>query len=314
MKRASTRTQESLAGIAYMVLGIASFSLMDAIGKWLVRDHSVFEILAVRSTLITLVLLAVSLLFGGRGALRSNQPWAHIARSLCGVGAFLFFFTSVRHLPLADAVTVAFGGPFIVTALSVPLLKEQVDGGRWAAIAIGFLGMLLIVQPSGEGFRPAALLVIASSFCYALMMIMTRWMHQRSGSTEKTFTFVFYTFAVQAVAGWLGTATQTRALSVPDLGLILAMGALALAGHIGITLAFQRAPVSVVAPFEYTALVWATFLGFTVFGEFPAVMVWTGVAIIVGAGLYTIQRERKGISEEDRAPKEAVSLRTERVE
>jgi drug/metabolite transporter (DMT)-like permease len=215
---------------------------------------------------------------------------------------------------LADAVAVAFGGPFIVTALSVPLLKERVDGGRWAAIAIGFLGMLLIVQPTTEGFRPAALLVIASSFSYALMMIMTRWMHQRSNNTEKTFTFVFYTFAVQAVVGWLGTATLTRTLGVADMGWILGMGALALAGHIGITLAFQRAPVSVVAPFEYTALVWATFLGFTVFGEFPGMMVWAGVAIIVAAGLYTIQRERAGNGEERRQSKETVSFQTESVE
>lgn len=314
MKRAATKTQESLAGIAYMVLGIGCFSLMDAIGKLLVRHHSVFEILAVRSTIITLALLAVSPLFGGRRALWSRQPWAHWMRSLCGAGAFLFFFTSVRYLPLADAVAVAFGGPFIVTALSVPLLKERVDGGRWAAIAIGFLGMLLIVQPTTEGFRPAALLVIASSFSYALMMIMTRWMHQRSDNTEKTFTFVFYMFAVQAIVGWLGTATLTRSLGAADMGWILAMGALALAGHIGITLAFQRAPVSVVAPFEYTALVWATFLGFTVFGDFPGAMVWVGVAIIVAAGLYTIQRERAGNGAEERPLEEPVSLQTENME
>jgi drug/metabolite transporter (DMT)-like permease len=298
MKRASTAARENLSGIGYMVLSIGSFSAMDAIGKWLVRDHSIFAILAVRSTLVTLALLAAAPLFGGRQGLRSSQPWAHTVRSLCSVIAFLFFFVSVRYLPLADAVAIAFGGPFIVTALSVPLLGEHVDGRRWAAIIVGFLGMLLIVQPTGEGFQPAALLVIASSFFYALMMIMTRWMQQRSGNGEKTFTFVFYTFAVQAAAGWLGIAALWRGVSTTDLGLIVAMGILALVGHIGITLAFQRAAVSVVAPFEYTALVWATFLGFTVFGDFPGAMVWTGVAIIVGAGLYTVQRERSGIEEE----------------
>jgi drug/metabolite transporter (DMT)-like permease len=292
MKHRSTAARESLSGIAYMVLGIGSFSAMDAIGKWLVRDHSVFEILAIRSTMVALLLLAVAPAFGGRRALGSAQPRAHLARALCGVGAFFFFFTSVRYLPLADAVAVAFGGPFIVTALSVPLLREHVDGRRWAAIMVGFVGMLLIVQPTGEGFRPAALLVIASSFCYALMMIMTRWMHLRSGNVEKTFTFVFYTFAVQAAAGWLGVATSSKGVGISDLGLIVAMGLLALVGHIGMTLAFQRATVAVVAPFEYTALVWATLLGFMVFGDFPGPMVWTGVAIIVGAGLYTIGRER----------------------
>jgi drug/metabolite transporter (DMT)-like permease len=314
MKPDSASTREKLAGIGYMVLGIGSFSAMDAIGKWLVRDHSVFEILAVRSTLVTLVLLAAAPAFGGLKVLRSGQPWAQVGRSLCGVAAYLFFFTSVRYLPLADAVAVAFGGPFIVTALSVPLLKEHVDAKRWVAIAVGFMGMLLIVQPTGEGFRPAALLVIASSFSYALMMIMTRWMHQRGNNTEKTFTFVFYTFLVQAVVGWIRTATLSRTLGPPEMGLIAAMGALALVGHIGMTLAFKRAPASVVAPFEYTALVWATFFGFVVFGDFPGAMVWFGVAIIVAAGLYTIQRERSNSSEEEQTSKEAVVLQTESVE
>jgi drug/metabolite transporter (DMT)-like permease len=257
MKRPVTPTRERLSGIAYMVLGVGSFSAMDAIGKWLVRDHALFEILAIRSTLITLVLLAVTPVFGGRRFLRSSQLGAHLGRSLCGVAAFLFFFASVRYLPLADAVAVAFGGPFIVTALSVPLLREHVDGRRWAAIMVGFVGMLLVVQLTGEGFRPAALLVIASSFCYALMMIMTRWMHQRSRNTEETLTFVFYMFAVQSVAGWLGIAASGRGMGATNLGLIVAMGPLALLGHIGVTLAFKRAPVSIVAPFEYTALVWA---------------------------------------------------------
>lgn len=297
MTRRTNTARDNLAGIAYMVLGIGCFSTMDAIGKWLVREHSIFAILAIRSTLVTFVLLLAVPASGGFKLVRSRQLRAHIARSFCSVVAFGFFFLSVRYLPLADAVTIAFGGPFIVTGLSVPLLGERVAGRRWAAIGVGFLGMLLIVQPTGEGFQPAALLVIASSFSYALMMIMTRWMHQRSGNTEATFTFVFYTFAVQAAAGWLGVAALRPSVSLSDLGWIVAMGALALGGHIGVTLAFQKASVSVVAPFEYTALVWATFLGFTVFGNFPGSMVWCGVAVVVGAGLYTIQRQRSDISE-----------------
>jgi drug/metabolite transporter (DMT)-like permease len=284
-----------LAGIGYMTLGIASFSAMDAVGKWLVEDYSVFQILAVRSTFVAILLTAMLPLVGGRDALRSSQRLAHWGRALCSLLAFLFFFTSVRYLPLADAVAVAFGGPFIVTALSVPLLKEHVDLRRWLAIGIGFIGMLLIVQPTGAGFRPAALLVIASSFFYAFLMILSRWMTQRSNGKEKTFTFLYYTFAVQAFCGWLALAGMPdvwRSMTAEDLGLGAAMGALALAGHFGITRAFQLAPVSVVAPFEYTALVWATLLGFMVFGEFPGADVWIGVAVIVVAGLYTIQRER----------------------
>ncbi len=282
-----------LAGIAYMLLGIASFASMDAIGKWLIRDISVFQILAVRSTVVTLVIVATFPMIGGFSLMRSPQLGAHGIRALCGVGAFFFFFTSLRFLPLADAVAVAFGGPFIVTALSVPLLGEHVGGRRWVAIAVGFIGMLLIVRPTGEGFQPAALLVILSNFSYALMMILTRWMACRRGE-EQTSTFVFYTFFVQAIIGWLACAlapSSLRPLNGTDLVLILAMGALALSGHFAITRAFQRAPVSVVAPFEYSALVWATLLGFVVFGEFPGAYVWLGVAIIVAAGLYSVHSE-----------------------
>ena len=291
--------REILSGIGFMVLGIACFSLMDAIGKSLVSVYSTFQILAVRSTMVTLVLLAAMPLFGGRSTVTSPQPWAHGIRSFCSVVAFFCFFTAVRYLPLADAVAVAFGGPFIVSVLSVPLLGEHVTFHRWAAVAVGFLGMLLIVQPSGQGFRPEALLVIASSVSYALMMIMTRWMHRRVRSQEKTFTFVFYTFAVQAAAGWLGVSLAWRNMEIYDLGLIFAMGGLALGGHTGITLAFKHAPVSVVAPFEYTALIWATLFGFVFFGDFPEAKVWLGVVIIVMAGLYTIRSEKTEAEEQN---------------
>ncbi len=286
-------TDRRLAGIGYMMFGITSFATMDAIGKWLVRDFSVFQILALRSTFVVAFLLAILPLNGGRAAVRSSQLVAHWLRALCSVAAFLFFFTSVRYLPLADAVAVAFGGPFIVTALSVPLLGERVDLRRWLAIGLGFAGMILIVQPTGAGFRPAALLVIASSFSYSVLMILTRWMSKRSDGGEKTYTFLFYTFVVQSFSGWigLGLGSGWHPMNPSDIGLGAAMGCLALGGHFGITRAFQLAPVSLVAPFEYTALVWSVLLGYLVFQEFPGKEVWFGVAVIIAAGLYTIRGE-----------------------
>lgn len=280
-----------LPGIAYMMLGVVSFAAMDAAGKWVVRDASIFQLLALRSSLAVLILLALAPLFGGREAVSTRQLPAHLARALCSVLAFLFFFASVRFLPLADAVAVEFGGPFIVTALSVPILGETVDRRRWVAVAVGFSGMLLVVQPTGEGFHPAALLVIASSSCYALMMVTTRWMSRRSETGEKTFAFLFYTFLVQAIAGLVGSVVSWRPMSPLDFALSVAVGVLALGGHFGVTRAFQNAPASVVAPFEYTALVGAVFFGLFVFGDFPGLPVWLGVAVIVAAGLYTAYRE-----------------------
>jgi drug/metabolite transporter (DMT)-like permease len=274
-----------------MMMGVVSFAAMDAAGKWVVRDASIFQLLALRSTLAVILLLALAPALGGRAAMSTLQLPAHLARALCSVLAFLFFFASVRYLPLADAVAVEFGGPFIVTALSVPMLGETVDRGRWLAVAVGFVGMLLVVHPTGAGFHPAALLVIVSSFCYALMMVTTRWMSRRSPTGEKTFAFLFYTFLIQAIAGALGSLVFWQPLSPLDLLLTATVGVLALGGHFGVTRAFQNAPASVVAPFEYTALVGAVLFGFFVFGEFPGPSVWLGVAVIVVAGLYTAYRE-----------------------
>lgn len=283
-----------------MLFGIASFSGMDAVGKWVVRDHSVFQLLFLRSAVAILILAVLAPVFGGRNAVRTTQPFAHVLRSICSVLAFLFFFVSVRYLPLADAVAVAFGGPFIVTALSVPLLGETVDRRRWMAVGVGFLGMLLIVQPTSGAFRPAALLVVAASFAYAFMMVLTRWMSRRSETGERTFVFLAFTFAIQTLVGLSGSLSNWAPMAPLDIGLSCVVGILALGGHYGITAAFQRAPASVVAPFEYTALLWATLFGFLIFGDFPDVYVWLGVAIIVAAGLYTIRREDQSL--EDEAP------------
>lgn len=275
-----------------MIFAIGCFAAMDASGKWVVKDYSVFQLLAVRSSLCLVILAALVPFFGGQQALRTRKPWAHLARALASALAFLFFYAALRYLPLADAVAIEFGSPFLVTALAVPLLGERVDAGRWAAVFVGFAGMLLVVKPTGAAVRPEALLALTSSFCYSLMMVMTRWIAQRGGGTETTFTFVASIFLVQTIVGLLGGVWQWKPMTGLDLALSAGVGLFALGGHYGLTSAFQRAPASVVAPFEYTALIWATLFGFFIYGDFPQPAVWIGVAIIVGAGLYTMRRER----------------------
>jgi drug/metabolite transporter (DMT)-like permease len=278
-------------GVLFMILGIACFAAMDASGKWVVKNYSVFQLLAVRSSLCLILLAALVPFFGGAKALKTEQPWAHLGRALSSALAFLFFYAALRSLPLADAVAVEFGSPFLVTALAVPLLGERVDAGRWAAVLVGFAGMLLVVKPTAEGVRPEALLAVASSACYAVMMVMTRWISQRTAEAESTFTFVSSIFLVQTIVGLIGGISQWEPMTPLDLALSAGVGVFALGGHLGLTAAFQRAPASVVAPFEYTALLWATLFGLLIYGDFPDLMVWIGVAIIVGAGLYTVRRE-----------------------
>lgn len=280
---------EHAAGIRYMVLGVAALSGMDALGKRVAADYSVFQMLAIRSTIAIVLLLLLLSLRGGLGTLRTGQPRGHALRSLCGLVAFVCYYAALRHLSLADALAVAFGSPFLVTALGGVLLGEAVSARQWTAIGAGFLGMLLIVKPSAAGLHPAALLALAAAVAYAFLMVLTRWMTRPGRPHESTFSFVFYMLAGQAAAGWLVSLGAWRAPDALALAEMCAMGVLGILGNYGLAEAFRSAPVATVAPFEYTGLIWAVLLGAVLFGDVPAASFWPGAAIIVGAGLYTLR-------------------------
>ena len=277
------------AGVLYMILGVASLSGMDALGKRVAARYSVFEMLAIRSTVALVLILAFLAATRGLDALRTAQPGGHALRALCGLVAFVCFYASLRHLPLADAVAIAFASPFLITALGRFALKEDVTARQWLAIGIGFLGMLVIVRPGASGFHPAALLVVVCSVAYASMMILTRWMTRPHRPAESNSAFVFYMLAGQAAVGWLVTSTRWRTPDLPALAEMAGMGVLGILGNYGLAQAFRVAPVATVAPFEYTGLIWAVALGALLFGDVPAPSFWIGAAIIVAAGVYTVR-------------------------
>ena len=281
--------RDKRAGVLYMVLGIAALSGMDALGKRVAAQYSVFEMLAIRSTVALVLILAYLAARGQLGALRTAQPGGHALRALCGLVAFVCFYASLRHLPLADAVAIAFASPFLITALGRFALKEHVTGRQWLAIAIGFLGMLVIVRPGASGFHPAALLVVICSFAYATLMVLTRWMTRPHRPADGNLTFVFYMLAGQAAVGWLVAATRWRTPDAPALLEMAGMGVLGIIGNYGLAEAFRVAPVATVAPFEYTGLIWAVVLGSVLFGDVPTPSFWVGAAIIVWAGLHAVR-------------------------
>ena len=277
------------AGVLYMSLGIAALSGMDALGKRVAADYSVFEMLAIRSTVALVLILGYLAARGQLGALRTAQPGGHALRALCGLVAFVCFYASLRHLPLADAVAIAFASPFLITALGRFVLKEEVTTRQWLAIAVGFLGMLVIVRPGASGFHPAALLVVVCSFAYAGLMILTRWMTRPHRPPETNSAFVFYMLSGQAAAGWLVTVTRWRTPDAPAFLEMAGMGVLGIIGNFGLAQAFRVAPVATVAPFEYTGLIWAVVLGSVLFGDVPTPAFWVGAAIIVWAGLQAVR-------------------------
>ena len=182
---------------------------------------------------------------------------------------------------------IFFGATFIMTALSALLLGERVGPHRWGAVVIGFAGVYVAARPGGGVPAPEALYAVAASLCYALLMLGGRWM----GRTEPVFRLVFYYNVGTALIASLFLPFEWTPMPSAHLSVLVAMAGLALAGHVLLTRAFSMAPVGVIAPFEYSAIVWAALIGFLVWGDVPADHVYLGAAIIVLSGVYVVRRE-----------------------
>jgi drug/metabolite transporter (DMT)-like permease len=271
-----------------MLAGIGFLSLMDGTVKWLIgAEYSVAQIVAVRGWIIVALLLLWVPRTGGFGALRSRRPLAHLGRIAVGFGAVFLFFTSLKTLPLADATVIFFGATFIMTALSALALGERVGVHRWGAVGIGFAGVYVAARPGGDMPPPEALYAVAASLCYAVLMLGGRWL----GRTEPVFRLVFYYNAGTALIASLFLPFAWQPMAGAHIGMIVVTAALGLAGHVCLTRAFNAAPVGVIAPFEYSAIVWAALIGFVVWGDVPAGHVYLGGAIIILSGLYVVRRE-----------------------
>ena len=279
----------NLAGIGYILMAVGFLSCMDSVAKALVgANYSVMQILAVRGWIIIFAMALMLPRMGGITALKTTQPFKHLIRVVIGFTAPYFFFSSLKELGLADATVIFFGtGTFLMTALSVPLFKERVGPHRWGAIIVGFTGVLIAAQPGSGVFQIEALYAVASGVSYALLILATRWL----GPGEGTLKPVFYYNLAMAVIGSFALPMVFKAMPSYDIGTIMVMAALGLAGHFGITRAFHAAPVGLLAPFEYTALIWATLLGYFVWSEVPAAHVLYGAGFIVSSGLYMVHRE-----------------------
>jgi drug/metabolite transporter (DMT)-like permease len=284
---ASTAGDRPLRGILLMVGGIGAFATMDALVKWLTSDYPVAQIIALRSWFGLPVLFLVVHLEGGVRALRSRRPFAHLGRYLLVLGLSFSFFWALSQMKLVDAVAITFAAPILITALSVPLLGEVVGWRRWAAIAFGFAGVLVMLRPGMGVFQWAALVVLASAIFYSLLMITTRALK----STESTASLIFYPQAGMSLTGIAIAPAVWTPPTAPDLLLFALAGTFGSVGILCLTHAFRLAPAAVVSPFEYTALIWATALGFLLWSELPDAITVAGAAIVSTSGLYILYRE-----------------------
>lgn len=277
-----------LPGIGCMVAATSLFAALDAMVKWLMADYSVVQVMFFRAA-FALIPLAPWAWREGWAVLATGRPLAHVARSAIGIVAIGCFFIAFGALPLAQVTAISFAAPLLMTALSVPVLKEKVGWRRWAAVGVGFVGVLVIVRPGAMAAEAALAAALAGTVLYAVIMVLVRAM----SVTERPVTIVaWFTIAALAVSG-AALPWFWRTPSAFDLMLLAGVGVVGGGAQLLVTQAVRLAPVSVVAPFDYLHLLFAVGFGWAIWGDLPGSHTLAGGAIIVGAGLYVIHRERR---------------------
>jgi drug/metabolite transporter (DMT)-like permease len=280
----------TLRGIGFMLVAVACFAGMDAVLKVLSAFYPPLQVGALRGATSLPFVLATVAATGRWHELRAVRWELHLGRGVLALIMLWGFVTAVSVLSLADAYAIFFIAPLIVTAVAVPILKERVDWRQWAAIAVGLSGVLWMLQPGGSAISLlGALGALASAVAYAFASVSVRVMTR----TETTVSLVFWFLVLLTVfAGLLALPdwVPMDAGHWPWLALLGVCGAL---GQHFITEAFRHAPASVIAPFEYTAMLWAVAIDWVFWQTWPARRIWFGAALVIACGLYLIWRERQ---------------------
>lgn len=283
--------QQPLRGILLFLLALALFALLDATAKHLSALFAVPLLVWARYTLHCLIMVVFVAPAMRLALVRTAHPGLQVARALALVGTTGFAMMAFRSLPLAEATAVLFLSPLLVTLLAGPCLGERIGAGRWAAVVVGFAGVLLIARPGGALGTAGLLWALAGAACYAAYQLLTR----RLSRSEHPLTLLFYTALV-------GTAVMSLALpwfwfevspTVLQWLLIASLGLYGGVGHFILIRAFRLAPASTLTPFGYTQLVWATLLGWVVFGHLPDAPSFAGMAVIAASGLWLALGERR---------------------
>jgi drug/metabolite transporter (DMT)-like permease len=288
-------------GIVLKLISAVLFAVMSALIRYLGARYPIGEVVFYRSAF---AIVPVVMVYAWRGelmsAVRTERPFGHANRGVLSVVGMFCNFGALARLPLIEANAISFTSPLFSVALAALILKERVRIYRWSAVTIGFIGVLVVLAPHFTGDELTIAMASAASVAgviYALAgsvtnagtMIQTRWLTQ----SETTSSIVFYFSLICALAGLVtlpfGWIVPTRT----ELAALAAIGFLGGIGHILLTESYRYASASVVAPFDYTSMIWALILGYAFFGEAPTPMIVAGSAIIAASGLFVIWRERQ---------------------
>jgi drug/metabolite transporter (DMT)-like permease len=281
-----------LRGGGLMLAATALFSLSDTMAKYITQSVPAVELATIRYVVFVLMAAAPFLRpFGGSGRrprMHSRRPLLQIVRGVGVVGSALCFILALGHLPIAEATALNFITPLLITALAVPVLGERVRVQGWIAVLVGFGGMLVVVRPGAHGLQPAALLVLLSSLCWSVAMLVTR---QLAGIDRSAVTLLWT--AASGLALLLTVLPFYLApMSWRLAGLSIAVGVVASTAQWLAVLAYRHARATVLAPLSYAQLIWSSLLGLLVFGTVPDQWVAIGAAIIGFSGVYVLHLER----------------------
>lgn len=291
-----------LEGIAMMTCGVMLLPVMDTVARYLatVEHMAPGQVTFYRFFFQFLLTVPAVVALGGAGALRPKRLWLNLLRGCLLGGASLLFFIALKYMPVADSIAIFFVEPFILTALSAMVLKERVGWRRWTAIAVGFAGAVIVINPSFARFGWVALLPLMTATLFAAYMLMNRALGKVDTALVMQYVAgaggsLFLAF-VLLCGGRLAGVTNLEP-SLPRSGLALnllfLLGAIAGYGHLVVVKAFQRAPASLLAPFQYLEIVSAALLGYLVFSEFPSPSKLFGITVIIASGLFIVWRERQ---------------------
>ncbi|MDP6815191.1 MAG: DMT family transporter [Alphaproteobacteria bacterium] len=277
-----------LKGIALMNLAMLLLACMDGLSKHLAANYAVPQILCVRFLIFCLFALAIARPPSLRAAFRSHHPYLQIARSLVITVEVAVFVLAFRYLPLADTHAIAGIAPLLVTALAMPFLGERVGPRRWTAVAIGFLGLLIIVRPGLTVLNPAAAIPLLGAALWAAYQIL-----MRKVSDDDAATSLLYMAVVGALVMSILAPFYWRPPDAQGWALMILLGLTGSLGHLILIMAFRAAPASTLQPFHYVVLIWATMVGYLAFDDLPDIWTILGALVIAGSGIYAFCREQR---------------------
>jgi drug/metabolite transporter (DMT)-like permease len=282
--------EQPVKGIVLICLAVLLFASHDTLAKYLSVFYPIVMVVWARYVVHTLLMLVIFVPRTGFSAVvRTKRPGLQLLRALCLIGTSLFFTTGLRYIPLAEATSVNFLAPLLVTALSVPLLGEQVTRSQWLAVLAGFVGVLIVVRPGGALFTPAILLPLCSALCFGFYQLLTRKLSGIDSPTTSNFlTGIFNSLIMSALLPFFwSTPTLLHA------SFMIGLGTCGMLGHMLLTQAFRHAAPAMLAPFSYGQILFAGMYGYLIFGHTPDMFGIIGIAVICLSGLAVAWGQRK---------------------